>query len=54
MNLIFFRFFVMTTCETRTIVITQTYALTCLPPLITIYRRLYRGTRVALRSCRKM
>jgi hypothetical protein len=45
MNLISFGFFVMTTCETQTIVIAQMYALTYLPPLITIYSCLYRGTQ---------
>ena len=40
MNAIFFHDFVFQTGNTTTVL---TYALTCLPPLITIYRRLYRS-----------
>jgi hypothetical protein len=40
MNAIFFHDFAFQTGNTTTAL---TYALTCLPPLITIYRRLYRS-----------
>jgi hypothetical protein len=45
MNAIFFQNFTLTTFETRRTATVEMYALTCLPPFITIYRRLYRGTQ---------
>jgi hypothetical protein len=45
MTAIFFQDFAFQTSTTVTVLL---YALTCLPPLITIYRRLYRGKQWAL------
>jgi hypothetical protein len=46
MNAIFFQNFTLTTFETRSTATVGTYALTCLPPFITIYHRLYRGIQL--------
>jgi hypothetical protein len=45
MNVIFFQRSTLTTFETQSTVTVGRYVLSCLPPLITSYRRLYRGTQ---------